>query len=108
MGASFLWSANTHTHTHTMFQIILASTFVAVSLADSPPAYAAPAPYKPAPVAYKEEVLPPQPFAYEYGVNDDYSKSNFKIRDSRCGRCCFRKLRYRSSRWKDPDHQVHC
>merc|ERR1711921_19819 len=69
---------HTHTHTHTMFQIILASTFVAVSLADSPPAYAAPAPYKPAPVAYKEEVLPPQPFAYEYGVNDDYSKSNFK------------------------------
>merc|ERR1711928_64305 len=22
--------------------------------------------------------LPPQPFAYEYGVNDDYSKANFK------------------------------
>merc|ERR1719479_467065 len=23
-------------------------------------------------------MLPPQPFAYEYGVNDDYSKANFK------------------------------
>merc|ERR1711983_209748 len=32
--------------------------------------------YKPAP--YKEEKLPPQPFAYEYGVADDYSKANFK------------------------------
>merc|ERR1719278_2246881 len=31
----------------------------------------------PAPV-YKEEKLPPQPFAYEYGVADDYSKANFK------------------------------
>merc|ERR1712215_546782 len=57
-------------HTHTMFQIILASTFVALSLAQGS--------YKPAPVAYKEEVLPPQPYAYEYGVNDDYSKANFK------------------------------
>merc|ERR1711962_1865087 len=57
-------------HTHTMFQVIFASTFVALSLAQGS--------YKPAAVAYKEEVLPPQPFAYEYGVNDDYSKSNFK------------------------------
>merc|ERR1712088_911515 len=28
--------------------------------------------------AYKEEKLPPQPFAYEYGVADDYSKNNFR------------------------------
>ena len=36
-----------------------------------PPAYGAPAPYV-------EEKLPPQPYAYEYGVADDYSKANFK------------------------------
>jgi hypothetical protein len=30
-----------------------------------------PAPYKP------EPVLPPQPFAYQYGVKDDYSGANF-------------------------------
>merc|ERR1719385_43388 len=47
------------------------------------PAYApapykpAPAPYKPAP-AYKEKELPPQPFAYEYGVKDEYTGSAFQ------------------------------
>merc|ERR1712012_928093 len=42
-----------------------------------PVAYApAPAYHKPAP--YVPEKLPPQPFAYEYGVADDYSKANFK------------------------------
>merc|ERR1712106_113413 len=34
-----------------------------------PPAYGSP---------YVEEKLPPQPYAYEYGVADDYSKANFK------------------------------
>ena len=39
-----------------------------------PPAYKpAPAPYHPAP--YKEEKLPPQPFAYQYGVTDTYSSA---------------------------------
>merc|ERR1711976_894387 len=37
-----------------------------------PPAYGPPV------VGYKEEKLPPQPYAYEYGVADDYSKANFK------------------------------
>ena len=46
-------------------------------MADSPPAYAPAPAYHAAPV-YKEEKLPPQPFAYEYGVADDYSKANFK------------------------------
>merc|ERR1712121_238804 len=27
---------------------------------------------------YVEKELPPQPYAYEYGVADDYSKSNFR------------------------------
>ena len=31
-----------------------------------------------APAAYKQEPLPPQPYAYEYPVADDYSKANFK------------------------------
>merc|ERR1712158_14220 len=56
---------------HKMFKIILASALVATAFAAGPPAYGAPAPY----VAEK---LPPQPYAYEYGVADDYSKANFK------------------------------
>ena len=59
-----------------LFQVILASALVAVSFAAGPPAYGA------APVAYVEKELPPQPFAYEYGVNDDYSKVNFKKTES--------------------------
>merc|ERR1712154_240825 len=34
--------------------------------------------YGPPVAVYKEEKLPPQPYAYEYGVADDYSKANFK------------------------------
>merc|ERR1712130_1006345 len=50
----------------------------AVVAADKVPVAYAPAPayHKPAP--YVPEKLPPQPFAYEYGVADDYSKANFK------------------------------
>ena len=40
------------------------------------PAYYAPAPYKPTP-HYKPEKLPPQPFAYTYGVKDEYSGASF-------------------------------
>merc|ERR1711936_810917 len=54
-----------------MFKIIVASALVATAFAAGPPAYGAPAPYAP-------ENLPPQPYAYEYGVADDYSKANFK------------------------------
>ena len=50
---------------------MLASALFSASLAAGPPAYGAPAPYV-------EEKLPPQPYAYEYGVADDYSKANFK------------------------------
>ena len=60
-----------------MIQVIIASALFAAAFAAGPPAYGAPAPYHPAPV-YKEEKLPPQPFAYEYGVVDDYSKNNFQ------------------------------
>ena len=66
-----------------IFQLLIASALLAAASADSPPAYGAPAPYHPAPAyhaapAYKEVKLPPQPYAYEYGVADDYSKANFK------------------------------
>ena len=59
------------------FQLLTAAVLLAAASADSPPSYGAPPAYHPAP-AYKAEKLPPQPFAYEYGVADDYSKNNFK------------------------------
>ena len=49
------------------FQFLTAATLLAVAAAQ----------YAPAPV-YKQEKLAPQPYAYEYGVADDYSKANFK------------------------------
>ena len=69
-------------------QAIIFSALVAATLAlptpDGPPAYGPPppaykpAPYKPHPAPYKEEKLPPQPFAYEYGVKDDYSGASYQ------------------------------
>merc|ERR1712106_1022813 len=59
------------------YKLLIASALIAAASAAGPPAYGAPAPYHPAPV-YKEEKLAPQPYAYEYGVADDYSKANFK------------------------------
>ena len=50
------------------FQLLSTVALVAVASAQ----------YAPAPKAYVEEKLPPQPYAYEYGVADDYSKANFK------------------------------
>merc|ERR1712072_1583526 len=70
MGESYMNTLN-------MYKLAITSAVVALSYAAGPPAYGAPAPYHPAP-AYKEEKLPPQPFAYEYGVADDYSKNNFR------------------------------
>merc|ERR1712106_292487 len=71
-----------HINTRIMYKFLTAVAFLAAVSADSPPAYGAPAPYHPAPAykpaPYKEEKLLPQPFAYEYGVADDYSKANFK------------------------------
>merc|ERR1711935_947310 len=65
------------THTINMYKLLIASALIAAASAAGPPAYGAPAPYHPAQV-YKEEKLAPQPYAYEYGVADDYSKANFK------------------------------
>merc|ERR1711970_818401 len=55
----------------TMYKVLVVATLATVATADpaGPPAYGSP---------YVEEKLPPQPYAYEYGVADDYSKANFK------------------------------
>merc|ERR1712106_800225 len=66
-----------NTPTTNMYKLLIASALIAAASAAGPPAYGAPAPYHLAPV-YKEEKLAPQPYAYEYGVADDYSKANFK------------------------------
>merc|ERR1711892_568570 len=62
-------------HTSNMYKF-LALALVASASAAGPPPYGAPAPYAPV------EKLPPQPYAYEYGVVDDYSKNNFKKTES--------------------------
>merc|ERR1712083_480329 len=60
--------------TFNMYKFVVLSVIVAAVAADHPPAYGAPPPaYHPAP--YKEVKLAPQPYAYEYGVADDYSKA---------------------------------
>ena len=45
----------------------------------APAPYAAPKPYAPPPPhkGYAPEKLPPQPFAYQYGVKDDYSGASY-------------------------------
>merc|ERR1719215_1641212 len=60
-----------------MYKVALAAALMAVAIADKVPVA-----YAPAPAPYKPEKLPPQPFAYEYGVADDYSKANFKKTES--------------------------
>merc|ERR1712223_1284975 len=60
-----------------MYKLLVSAALLSAVIADSPPAYA-PAPAYHAAPAYKGEKLPPQPFAYEYGVADDYSKNNFR------------------------------
>jgi len=66
-----------------MMKAIVAATFVAAAAAvpaGPPPApyhAPAPAPYKPAPYGKAPEKLPPQPFAYEYGVKDGYSGADY-------------------------------
>merc|ERR1712128_267106 len=52
----------------TMFKLFTAATLLAVAAAQ----------YAPAPAYKPVEKLAPQPYAYEYGVADDYSKANFK------------------------------
>eukprot|EP00095_Tigriopus_kingsejongensis_P007827 snap_masked-scaffold204_size260821-processed-gene-1.28 protein:Tk07827 transcript:snap_masked-scaffold204_size260821-processed-gene-1.28-mRNA-1 annotation:"cuticle protein 7" len=65
--------------------IVAATAVVASALADNPapyqPAPYQPAPYKPAP--YKQEYKEaPQPFAYQYGVQDGYSGADFNKQET--------------------------
>merc|ERR1712082_547870 len=63
--------------TNNMYKLLALALF-SVAAADKvvvAPAYGAPAYAAP---VYAEKPLPPQPYAYEYGVADDYSKANFK------------------------------
>merc|ERR1712021_19186 len=61
-------------NTDNMYKVLIASALIAAASAAGPPAYGAPSPYHAAQV----EKLAPQPFAYTYGVVDDYSKNNFQ------------------------------
>merc|ERR1711982_264999 len=62
-----------NTYSTIMYQLMIPALLL-VQSAHSLPQYAAPAP------AYKavEKPLPPQPYTYQYGVADDYSKANFQ------------------------------
>merc|ERR1712128_368913 len=52
----------------TMSKLLTAATLLAITAAQ----------YAPAPAYHPVEKPAPQPYAYEYGVADDYSKANFK------------------------------
>merc|ERR1711976_1070470 len=69
----------------TMYKVLAAAALFAVVAADKVPVAYAPAPAYHNPAPYVEEKLPPQPFAYEYGVADDYSKANFKKSETQDG-----------------------
>ena len=69
-------------------KIVLVLACVGCALAAGPPYHPAPyapAPYHPAPKPYHPapyhpvEKIPPKPFAYEYGVKDEYSGANFGL-----------------------------
>merc|ERR1712106_12393 len=64
----------TVTPTDNMYKPVILSALVAAISAAGPPAYGPVPAYHPAPIVK----LAPQPYAYEYGVADDYSKANFK------------------------------
>merc|ERR1719323_751792 len=61
-----------------MLRLVLSAVLVGVALAAHPPAPYHPAPYHPAPEHHADPYkLPPRPFAYEYGVKDEYSGAYF-------------------------------
>merc|ERR1712223_2297296 len=77
----------------TMFRLIVVTALVACAAAipAGPPApyHPAPAPYHaPAPAYGKAPVYDetPKPYAFEYGVADDYSGSNFKAAETAAGK----------------------
>ena len=61
--------------------LLFLAAVLAVALGDRPYAPRPPPPppkaYRPAAAPYKKEKLPPQPFAYQYGVKDQYTGTDF-------------------------------
>merc|ERR1712215_237801 len=55
---------------HTMMKFFVFACFVAISTST------------PQGGSYAPEKLPPQPYSYQYGVADDYSKANFQKTES--------------------------
>merc|ERR1712179_725917 len=70
-----------------MYTLAIVFALVAAAVADHPAPYHAPAPapyHAPAhPVAYDES---PKPFAFEYGVADDYSGARFNAAETTDGK----------------------
>lgn len=64
---------------HIFFQFVVFSALVASAL--SAPA-GPPAPYHPAPHHDPYGKIPPRPFAYAYGVSDEYSGTNFDKKET--------------------------
>ena len=66
-----------------MLRLVIVCALVAIAAADHPaPAYVpAPAPYH-APEVYDES---PKPYAFQYGVLDDYSGNNFNAQETQSG-----------------------
>ena len=69
-----------------MFKYAVAACMVAAATADHPAPHHAPAPaYKPAhPAPHYDES--PKPYAFEYGVADDYSGANFHAAETADGK----------------------
>merc|ERR1712038_931853 len=71
-----------------MFRLVVVCALAAIAAADHPaPAYV-PAPYHaPAPAYHKPEVYDesPKPYAFQYGVLDDYSGNNFNAQETQSG-----------------------
>merc|ERR1712080_288741 len=87
--SSFTEFDNKTIYLFTMFRLTVVCALVAcaAALPAGPPApYHAPAPapyHAPAKVAYDET---PKPYAFEYGVADDYSGANFKAAETADGK----------------------
>ena len=81
-------TVNTHINMNTF--VVLSALVAAAAALPAHPAPApyhapAPAPYH-APAPYKEPAYAPAPYAFQYGVADDYSKANFNAQETADGK----------------------
>merc|ERR1712141_440752 len=94
MGSSFIEFDKPTIYLFTMFRLIVVSALVACAAAipAGPPApyhAPAPAPYHAPALAYGKAPAydeAPKPYAFEYGVADDYSGANFKAAETADGK----------------------